>query len=224
MSTISIKEKRAERYKYRVENRLCVWCSEELDENNKGRLCPKCAEKNKNRSKELRDWYIANGICPICKKAKIYPPEKSCLNCRERANLMSKNENRVQRQREIARIRIQERKEAGLCSCGRKLDGVHKMCADCRRKQRIRRRKGEWGKLDERRWKGICKCGSDDMQEGTKLCKRCYEASCKNLEKGREVLKNKKIQDQIDRGVLLIDPPITYKKRKMKKPITYERF
>ena len=222
---VNLKDKRIERYNKRKEAHLCVWCTSPLEENTKGTLCRSCAEKNKQRSRENREWCLANGICPICKRNKIYPPEKSCLSCKEKANEKSKDEQRKERRREVAQIRIQGRIDKGLCpECGKRPpEKGFKRCNECRKKQRQRRKSGEWGKRESYKWNGQCHCcGSSDMQEGTKLCKRCYAIFCQNLEKGRDVLKQKKIQEQVDKGILLINPPLTYKKRKLKEPKRYK--
>jgi len=223
---IKIQDIRKAEYKKRKELRLCVWCKAPLEDGAKGTLCKDCAKKNKERSRENRDFYIKQGICPICKKERIYPPEKSCYNCRERANQKEMTEEEREHRRELARLRAANRIENGLCpECGKRPpeDG-YKRCAICRGKQRLRRKTWEWSKKEAWKWNGVCvSCGSDDMQEGTNVCKRCYAIDCKNLEKGREVLKNKRIQEQIEKGVLIVDAPITYKKRKIKDPIIYKK-
>lgn len=218
---ILIKNDRAKKYQDRVENRLCVWCSTPLPKDHNGALCDECAKKNRERSKETREWCLSHNICPVCRKNKIYPPERSCPNCKNKANQAARDKADSDMRRERAKQRRAARRAAGLCSCGRELEPGYRMCERCRRKQRNRRKTGEWTKREERSWQGICKCGSDDMQEGTKLCKRCYAIACENLAKGRETLKQKRIQEQIDRGILLIDPPLVYNKRKLKQPVVY---
>jgi hypothetical protein len=225
---IRIKDLRAKRYNERVKNRLCVWCGTPLTEAQKGRLCKECAEKNRERSSQNRQWFLEHNICPICKKAEIVPPERSCLNCREKANNSMDEEKRAKR-REISKKRMQSRKAAGLCpSCGkRKPEEGFITCDECRKRQRSRRKKStEWSVKESWAWYGICmQCGSDDMMEGTKLCKKCYERCCSQLEKGRNVLKSMrdaKREEEYEKGLrkgkILTDPPITYKKRKLIKP------
>lgn len=222
---------RAERYRNRVENRICVWCNKPIEPGITGVHCASCAEKNRTRSKENHEALIKMGICPVCRKAPIYPPERSCLNCREKSNANKSDEKLAKRRKRYAE-NFKKRKEAGLCpACGKRPpEGKYKRCAECRRKQRVRRHRmndGQWTLAEARKWNGICKCGSADMQPGKKLCKSCYAKACGGLEKARAIAKAnrdakvaKEIELGIRKGKILLDPPITYKKRSMIVPDT----
>ena len=231
----SAAEVRADRYQNRVSERVCVWCRKPIEEDNKGVLCRDCAEKNRNRSKANRDWLLQHGICPICRKNPIYPPEKSCLNCKEKSNNSKSDETRAKRRDQYAR-KIQRRRDAGLCTgCGKRIpEGKYKRCAECRRRQRVlrkRRNQGKWTTADERMWNGICKCGSADMQPGTKVCKSCYAKYCASLEKARAAAKAIRDAERDEeyrtgkrKGRPLENPPITYKKRSLIQPdLTHQR-
>ena len=176
------KEINRELYQKRREEKLCLWCGKPLDR--EGALCQSCVEKSRQRTKAYKEYYLNMGICPYCRKRKLTPGYKSCLHCREKNALMrlGKKDPEQARQRSIYRKskRI-ERAEQGF-----------KTCPECLRKQKKYRHiyVSKYQLSDRALWvsQGRCeRCGSYDLQEGTKLCKEHYKQVCEALEKGREV-------------------------------------
>ena len=145
-------------YEYYKKHGVCVWCQRREAEPGKT-LCYECAEKDRKRA---HDKYYANH-------------EKSLENNR----------------RGYARRR-EKRKALGICTrCGsRKAMPGHTLCLECNIKMNryARERKRKNGAIPkEARMEGLCiRCGAP-VVPGKKLCRRCYEASCENIAKGRAI-------------------------------------
>jgi len=189
------KESMKKLYAQRREKNLCLWCGKPLDRD--GVLCSECTSKNRQHSKERRDYLLRIGICPICGKRKITEGYKSCLICRESSAMRMKQQKSEQQKEKKSQYQKELRKERakqGLCtSCGiNKPEPGFKTCPECRRRKRNYRHMyvSKYQLSDRALWvsQGKCeRCGSDDLQEGTKLCKEHYKQACEALAKGREV-------------------------------------
>lgn len=191
------KKTNQEMYAKRRKEKLCLWCGKPLDR--EGSLCIECNEKNKERSKANKDYYLKMGICPYCRKRKITSGYKSCFPCREQISLKRKQESAdperkgllLQREKE----KRKERLKNGLCTkCGKnKPENGYRTCAECRRKVKKYRKTyiTKYQLPDRALWKdqGRCsRCGAEEQYEGFTLCKKCYEQSVAALEKARSTV------------------------------------
>lgn len=161
-------------------------------------------EKREKRRIYLRELYAfrkENGICVKCGKEKVYKGSVMCLECRmeHRESSMQSylkhrdNDGYLQKRAETSARTYNRRKEQHICiRCGKKMsDSVTtNMCDRCKvianRLERDRRH--EQGVLP----KDMCGngiycaiCSKPVEKQGEKLCDRCYESVCKNLEKAR---------------------------------------
>lgn len=182
--------------KTRKENNLCVWCGKPLDR--EGAICQACANKSKERSKERRDYLLKIGVCPVCGKRPITTGGyKSCVVCRTHASDREKNLRTKEKSEHLSIYYKQKRtarESQGLCTvCGKnKAEPGFKTCLDCRKKKRKYNHiyVTKYTLSDRELWKGqgrCARCGSEDMHEASVLCEKCYQNSCKALEKARAV-------------------------------------
>lgn len=176
-------EKARERREYDKANGLCIVCHKPLDR--EGSYCRACADE----INLTRKAYLDAGICPRCKKRRIYAGEKSCLLCREMRHqkYLKNRDSEVKRFRE----RYRKRKEQGLCTkCGKNpaLEG-QTLCAECRKKNQryhrykngTRNVKAEWAS------QGKCvQCGADERVKDKLVCERCYRIKLANIKKCAE--------------------------------------
>ena len=94
--------------------------------------------------KHISDWefYQSIGICPRCRKNKLYGGEKQCPGCSAAmyASVMHNREKEHYNQthREWGRKTYHDRKEKGICTrCGKKKpDRGFLTCGICRKKGR----------------------------------------------------------------------------------------
>lgn len=62
---------------------ICVDCGKEKTE--EGRIrCQSCLNRRSSERRKERLFYIEMGICPVCRKNKIYGDETVCLECKEK--------------------------------------------------------------------------------------------------------------------------------------------
>lgn len=92
------------------------------------------------------------------------------------------------------------RKSQGLCArCGKNPVTYGTLCNKCRLYYKKHHRetyvKKYYGESDK-----CVRCGGERMQ-GHKLCKRCYDVSCNNLEKARNSPKYKEAQEILKRKI-----------------------
>ena len=184
-------------YAKRREERLCLWCGKPLDR--EGVLCRACADKDKERSKANKEYYLQIGICPLCRKRKVDVGYKSCLACREKISLKNKENRQDPEKRaqilERAKEKRQKRIDSGLCTiCGKnKPENGYRTCEACRKKHRRYRKIfiTKYQLSDRALWKdqGKCaRCGADEQYNGFSLCRKCYEQSTEALERARETV------------------------------------
>lgn len=170
-------------------NGLCVNCGIKLDR--EGIYCKKCREKINKNETATRKWYQENGICPRCRKNKLFGDEKNCIECVSYSYtlIMPKREmNREhynQMHREWSKRTHQEMIENGICTrCRkRKADYGYKTCGICRDKNR-KYKQSKSNKIDrkERVKCGLCYFCDNPIKEGYKVCEKHYQI---NLEKAR---------------------------------------
>ena len=181
----------------RLDMGVCIGCGAVLDTD--GKMCSKCREKaSRDSMKEY--WYYQNaGICPICKKEKLFGDEKACPECRSRrANTMAQNrEKNRQKINQIAKISHKKayysRKDAGICTrCGKKIAyNGHSFCMECLVKKKIYNQtvsaKKNGGSLilrNERPSYGKCYFCGADIDSG-RICGKCKERVTNNLPNDR---------------------------------------
>lgn len=155
-----------------------------------------------------RKTYQKVGICPICKKEKLFGQEKECPECRAK-RVSDVNAWRDRNKGHYAsyindyhRKMYADRKAKGLCTrCGKRpsLRGI-KTCGICRDRQNrgLRERTNPSGiARHERPSYGLCYfCGNELDREG-RACSKCTEICRNNLKKvDRENHPWKKINSQ----------------------------
>lgn len=73
-------DRRKELYNLRKENHLCVKCGKPNDSTTV--CCSNCREKINKYGRESRLFFKENGICPRCRKNRIFKNENECVECR----------------------------------------------------------------------------------------------------------------------------------------------
>lgn len=122
-------------YKNRKLNGLCPRCGKKLDRN--GHYCRECLEKVNKYNRDTRKFLISIGICPICRKEKLFGDEKSCIICRGSRGKYNITEEQRKKYNEKFRIKqkivYQNRSDNGICTrCGkRKAAAGRKKCNIC---------------------------------------------------------------------------------------------
>ncbi|MCD7724903.1 MAG: hypothetical protein LUI12_05035 [Clostridiales bacterium] len=169
---------------------LCVKCGKQK-ENPERCMCRDCAEKDKTRQKETREFLKNMGLCPVCGKNKLFGDEKRCLEC----SAKSYESNRKSRQRrnitamDYYRRDTERLKAEGICRGCRKQKVVegHIYCAACLAKKRERgrieraKKRNDGLARSERPNYGLCyTCGKPLDREG-RVCQKCAERATNNL-------------------------------------------
>lgn len=168
----------------RIEMGVCLSCGGKLDTN--GKWCNKCREKENEKSKLDRNFYLSNGICPYCRKEKIFKDEHACPECRaKRANIASKGreKHRIEynaNMRMSRSIQRKERKELQICTrCGKRKASInHSYCEQCLAKKREydrkkREMKGIIVPRNERVANGLCYFCGNQIDTNGRTCKAC---------------------------------------------------
>lgn len=185
---LTSREKTANFVKRRKEKELCIRCGEPLDRN--GVCCIACNNKINAEAREAYRWYQSKGVCPTCRKNKLYGNEKKCLECNIKNLEAVKKANKKRSKEKIAEYnkkKYQERVEAGICvKCGkRKADYGHRTCGICREKGRNRYRIKNGYKEELRKERVENKecyiCGKP-VKTGYKVCEECYNMCVGNLD------------------------------------------
>lgn len=153
-------------------------------------------------SVEERKMYLSIGICPRCKKNPVADGKHTCYEClgldrdryheSRRNGTYNKQEANTKRKRAVA----EERKKQGLCyRCGkRKADGICDICKAKLKRYRDKKKDG----LDRSEWvsHGFCYlCGKNELYDGHKVCKSCYETRLKTIPAMMASLNNKTFKE-----------------------------
>lgn len=169
--------------KQRRKQGLCTTCGKPVDRD--GVLCSECYKKASEDQKKRREVLLSLNLCPICGVNQIFPPEKSCPECKAK-KAISRSE-RIDYYREWERKKVAERRAKGLCPyCGKRPpDEGYKMCAECREKARKKYAKkekpymrSEW--VAERR---CAICGKDELVPNKRVCWGCYATRLEAVKK-----------------------------------------
>ena len=171
----------------RKQNNLCIACGKELDR--EGIYCLSCRNKINADTNETRKWYQDNGICPRCKKNKLFGDEKNCVECTAYGyayTMPRREENREHYNKvhaEWSKRTHQEMIDKGICTrCrNRKADYGYKTCGICRAEDREYKRI-KYGKPSrtERYAKGLCYFCDKSIKQGYKVCEEHYQRNVAN--------------------------------------------
>ena len=151
----------------------------------------KCKEYHHRYYVESKEFYLSQGICPICHHEPIYGKYKTCATCREKRRQTRTDRHRTQSQKKRAKERYESRKSNGICVvCGkRKSEKDRTMCHICAKKDSTRRNKS--GIYEYRKENGLCLWCESPVVEGKFYCKECLEKKrelaehargCRNME------------------------------------------
>jgi len=181
---------------YRESIGVCKRCGGVLDTD--GKNCSKCRELMNRQSKERREYYLSNGICPYCGSEKLFGSERSCPECRaKRANTLERSRNRqwnkvLVQSASSHRKKYHERKEQGLCvRCGkRQFVSGRTLCTICickrkRYEQENRERKGIIIPRNERVANGLCYTCGNPLDRDGRICVSCSDRMTRNLPEKR---------------------------------------
>lgn len=129
------KEISARHYRNRKDNGLCPRCGKELDR--EGHYCKNCKDKHNEYQMQVKEFCKSIGICPYCRKNKIYEKEKMCDICADKFRGYRKNWKPTDEYKakcnEKRRILYADRLSKGICvKCGKlkAIDGKTK-CYAC---------------------------------------------------------------------------------------------
>jgi len=113
-------------------------------------------------------WYRAHNICPRCKQNDAIPGQVLCPECAEKA----RKYRTAHRDRENARKRERraQRKEQGLCMCGKPARPGRTKCLECFLRDRRTTKRKETKPIWLRREQGICLRCDEKAVEGRTLC------------------------------------------------------
>lgn len=195
------KKKKADRnhgyYIKARENNICWVCGNKKDRD--GYYCSKCLIKKREDSKEQKIFYRSIGICPLCKKNRLFGSEKTCPECRAKESeriyrIRERDREKYNKEHNLCEKRIySERLKNGLCPrCGKiQTDKRYKLCSYCRNKKaknsEKNRAKSE-SKTERRVREGKCIWCENPKKEGYKLCEYHYKM---NVEKSKKADRGK---------------------------------
>ncbi len=136
-------------------------------------------------TKEERSFYLSLGICPICKKYRLFGTEKSCPECRCKSAAYKSEIRERDREKYNAYMRIEHkslyerRKADGMCpKCGKHRPRKgYVMCVKCQNRKRLRYRTEK-----RSREEGECYFCREPVKCGYKVCEKHYQM---NVEKAR---------------------------------------
>lgn len=172
-------------YENRKKNGLCPKCGEK---NDNGKVyCDSCRLKIQRETKEAEEFAKSIGICPRCRRNKLFGDEKYCPECRayKTEQVAKSRKKNPERHREVKRRSCnrlrQERREKGICiECGKRkamFDGTR--CEYCRAKTRNRR---ALKRIMEIKEDGCCRIRSckNKAMIGYRICEEHYGKICNN--------------------------------------------
>jgi hypothetical protein len=190
----------------RIDSGLCPQCGKPMDR--EGFYCSQCLKTKAQEEKLDRHFYQDNGICPRCRKNKLYGDEKNCPECvaKEYGHTLKHREENRQHYNDLHRVwskkAYDERKEKGICTrCGkRKADTGYYTCGKCRCIDREHKRM-RYGKPDrtDRYKQGLCYFCDNPIKKGYKVCEIHYQ---RNVELANSENTRKARQEMIEKGIL----------------------
>lgn len=176
-------------YDFRKENGLCVRCGKPQDHDSV--YCYQCTEDQRIARKRDYHNYLDHGICPVCRKNKIYVG-KRCEICaakhteyqikwreNHKKNTDKYKDDKIVKQKEKRAYR----KEHNLCTlCGKvpPTEG-YVTCANCRLKKNEQTRKYRLIAVEKPHWKtvlkeqGVCVICGKPRYKNFGLCQEHYE-------------------------------------------------
>lgn len=171
--------------------KTCQKCNKEIDR--EGYYCSDCLKKKNQYNRDTWIFCIEIGICPVCRKERIFGEEKTCPECRaKRANrkkpITEEQKERIRLQR---RLCYYQRSEQGICTrCGkRKAMEGKKKCGICLQRDRelpVRRKDLKKDIRQQRVEQGLCyRCGKNPPTKNMKMCQGCIDECKVYLNKAR---------------------------------------
>lgn len=123
------------------------------------------------------------GICTHCRHNKAEKGKTLCLVCKMENREYKSSQRWTKTKSEKAKREYLRRKQAGLCcNCGKYAQSYGILCKRCYATRKIRDMKKM--SRSERIANGLCyTCGSSDLADGKKVCKRCYEIRLNSVKK-----------------------------------------
>lgn len=142
-------------------------------------------------TKKDRDFLLSMGICPNCQKRAIEPNKHACYEClgRERDRYHRRKadgslDKKCAQDNSRKMTVYYRRKRDGICTrCGKRNAQCGLLCGRCYSKYRSKQLlKQDDIQRSERPAYGRCYiCGADELYEGHKVCKSCYETRMKTI-------------------------------------------
>lgn len=179
-------------------NGVCYICGDVAE---KGKhFCKSCLYKEANKTRLAREYRKSLGLCVNCGKEKAIAGETLCLVCKmDRRNQRHKAK---PYNRDVFKARYDGLKSKGLCTkCG-KVSATHGLLCDRCYSKILIKREANRNTLSrsERVSHNLCYiCGSSDLVEGKKVCKKCYEVRLRSMSKIMYLSKKEKNLDYWDK-------------------------
>lgn len=184
-------------YEYRKSNGFCVDCGSILDR--EGTRCTKCSERAKEYHRNRRIEFKKLNRCPICGKKKTFESTVSCIDCRDRISDVYYEKDLKHEYMRRNNERRNKRRDNRLCTkCGEELkqNYPYVTCEKCRNKSNLwakKKRMSQPGYLDRSEYPnyGLCYiCGREELYDGHKVCKKCYDLQLIKLSKAWDKARN----------------------------------
>lgn len=183
-------------HKYIAKGR-CGQCGKLNDRKNR-KTCSACAKKDIEYQTQAKRFALSIGICPKCKKNKLFGDERSCPECKA-VDASCKSKAREEHREEFNeymrnyhKIQYQKRKEQGVCTrCGKRNAVNGTRCEYCKGKAKQNNTGAFNG--EKRVSAGLCYWCGKPQKPGYKICEKHYQM---NVEKARSK-KAKEAREQL---------------------------